>query len=123
LVDDVSGEPADETVSFSFDGADYEIELTAKNAKKLRAELGVWAASARVTRSKERRRHRSPAGNPGPRAAIERDESEAIRAWGKLNGYPVSVRGPIAFHLVDMYRADQAAQAASVAAVSPLTNG
>ena len=46
LVDDIDGTEATETVSFSFDGVDYEIDLTAANAKKLRSDLGSvreWA--------------------------------------------------------------------------------
>ena len=40
LVDDFDGEgPADETVEFSIDGVSYEIDLSARNAQKLRDEL------------------------------------------------------------------------------------
>jgi hypothetical protein len=36
LEDDLGGGPADETVHFAFGGAEYEIDLTAKNAKTFR---------------------------------------------------------------------------------------
>ncbi|MGH3966503.1 MAG: histone-like nucleoid-structuring protein Lsr2, partial [Pseudonocardiaceae bacterium] len=39
LIDDISGEPADETVRFGLDGKDYEIDLTAKHALALRENL------------------------------------------------------------------------------------
>ena len=43
LVDDFDGEgPADETVEFSIDGVNYEIDLSSKNAQKLRNELKPW---------------------------------------------------------------------------------
>ena len=42
LIDDLSGEKADETVSFALDGVAYEIDLSEANATKLRDELGTW---------------------------------------------------------------------------------
>jgi hypothetical protein len=43
LVDDFDGEgAADETVEFSLDGVSYEIDLSSKNAAKLRNELKQW---------------------------------------------------------------------------------
>lgn len=36
LLDDLDGGDAAETVSFALDGASYEIDLSAKNASKLR---------------------------------------------------------------------------------------
>jgi hypothetical protein len=39
LVDDLDGGTADETVTFSLDGAHYEIDLSSDNAKKLRSAL------------------------------------------------------------------------------------
>ena len=42
LIDDFDGKAADETVLFGLDGVTYEIDLSAKNAKKLRANLQPW---------------------------------------------------------------------------------
>ena len=43
LVDDFDGAgAADETVEFGLDGVSYEIDLSAKNAAKLRNELKPW---------------------------------------------------------------------------------
>ncbi len=48
LVDDVDGEaPADETVEFGVDGVTYEIDLSSKNAEKLRNQLSTWVEHAR----------------------------------------------------------------------------
>ena len=44
LVDDLSGEEAQETVRFGLDGTNYEIDLTEQNAKSLRdalSDLGI----------------------------------------------------------------------------------
>ena len=40
LEDDYDGGSADETVSFALDGAEYEIDLSSKNATGLREALG-----------------------------------------------------------------------------------
>ena len=39
LEDDLDGGPADETVRFGLGGADYEIDLSAKNARAFRKQL------------------------------------------------------------------------------------
>ena len=40
LEDDLDGGPADETVRFGFGGAEYEIDLSNKNARAFRNQLG-----------------------------------------------------------------------------------
>ncbi|WP_019873789.1 histone-like nucleoid-structuring protein Lsr2 [Sporichthya polymorpha] len=51
LEDDLTGGPADETVRFSLDGIDYEIDLSAKNAERLRSDLDMYVAAARRVRA------------------------------------------------------------------------
>ena len=49
LVDDIDGGVAHETVRFGLDGVLYEIDLSSRNAKKLRSELsGVMQACGAV---------------------------------------------------------------------------
>jgi hypothetical protein len=58
LVDDFDGEgAADETVEFSIDGVSYEIDLSAKNAKKLREVLMQWIEAGRRVGCRRRGRH------------------------------------------------------------------
>ena len=47
LIDDLDGSAATETVSFSLDGAAYEIDLSAGNATKLRDALSNYIANGR----------------------------------------------------------------------------
>ena len=47
LIDDLDQGAAEETVSFGLDGANYEIDLSAKNAAKLRDALATYVANAR----------------------------------------------------------------------------
>ena len=93
LVDDFDGEgAADETVEFGLDGVSYEIDLSSKNAAKLRNDLKQWVEAGR--RVGGRRRGRS-AGSGRGRAAIDREQSAAIREWARRNGHNVSTRGRI----------------------------
>ena len=105
LVDDFDGEgPADETVEFSIDGVTYEIDLSAKNAKKLRDDLKQWVDAGR--RVGGRRRGRS-GGAPGraARGSIDREQSAAIREWARRNGHKVSTRGRIPAEVIDAFHA------------------
>ena len=62
LVDDFDGEgPADETVEFSIDGVSYEIDLSARNAQRLRDEFKAWADAGRRDGHKVSTRGRIPA--------------------------------------------------------------
>ena len=73
LVDDFDGEgDADETVEFALDGVNYEIDLSAKNAAKLRSDLKKWVDAGRRTGGRRRGRGGSggaPASGGRGRAA------------------------------------------------------
>ncbi len=103
LVDDFDGAgSADETVEFALDGVTYEIDLSGKNAKALRNDLKKWVEAGR--RVGGRRRGRS--GGPGRgRAAIDREQSAAIREWARRNGHNVSTRGRIPADVIDAFHA------------------
>lgn len=47
LVDDLDGGEAEESVSFSLDGVNYEIDLSAANAEALREAIAPWVGHAR----------------------------------------------------------------------------
>ncbi|SHQ51260.1 histone-like nucleoid-structuring protein Lsr2 [Mycobacteroides abscessus] len=104
LVDDVDGLiDADETVEFGIDGVTYEIDLSSKNAEKLRGQLSTWVEHGR--RISGRRRTRAlPAPGRG-RASIDRDQAAAIREWARKNGRRVSSRGRIPADVVDAFNA------------------
>ncbi|MFV8244574.1 histone-like nucleoid-structuring protein Lsr2 [Mycolicibacterium peregrinum] len=102
LVDDFDGEAtADETVEFGLDGVTYEIDLSSKNATKLRNDLKQWVEGRRVG---GRRRGRA-AGPARGRGAIDREQSAAIREWARRNGHNVSTRGRIPADVIDAFHA------------------
>jgi nucleoid-associated protein Lsr2 len=97
LEDDLDGGPADETVRFALGGAEYEIDLSNKNAAAFRKQLAPFIEHARKAGPGQRRR-------PG-RAASSRDRSGGIRAWAKGQGIAVSDRGRIPASVVEQYQA------------------
>ncbi|MFE3191008.1 Lsr2 family protein [Nocardia sp. NPDC059240] len=103
LVDDYDGESkADETVFFSIDGNDYEIDLSNKNAGKLRESLESWTEKARKVGRSKRGSTKVAPGRTRP--AVDREESTAIREWARAQGHQVSSRGRIPAEIVDAYQ-------------------
>jgi hypothetical protein len=99
LVDDIDGGEADETVSFSLDGTSYEIDLSKKNAAKLRNSLEPFVANARKARKTTGRAGR------GSRTAGSRERSAEIREWAKNHGIKVNERGRIPANVIEQYEA------------------
>ncbi|MBF6348156.1 MULTISPECIES: histone-like nucleoid-structuring protein Lsr2 [Nocardia] len=99
MVDDYDGtSPAEETVTLALDGVTYEIDLSARNAGKLRDIVGGWAAHARRTGGRATKSKR-PA-----QAATDTRQTQAIREWARANGMEVSNRGRIAAEVIEAYK-------------------
>jgi len=95
--------PADETVSFSLDGTNYEIDLAEKNAKELRDAFARYVAAARkVGRGGTRA---SGGRSRGTGGRMDREQAGAIRDWARKNGHAVSDRGRIPASVVEAYEA------------------
>jgi hypothetical protein len=98
LIDDLDGGEAAETVTFGIDGATYDIDLSAKNAGKLRDSLAVYVASAR-------RSTRAGVVRRGGRSAArsDREQTQAIREWARKNGLQVGEKGRIPATILEAY--------------------
>jgi hypothetical protein len=94
LEDDYDGGEADETVSFGLDGAEYEIDLSSKNASQLRESLSPWLAHARKTGGRRRRTTKS----------TEPSSPSDIRAWAQTQGIEVSSRGRVSADVREAYQ-------------------
>jgi hypothetical protein len=106
LTDDLDGGEADRTVEFGLDGVTFTIDLSEKNAGKLRKALDPYLTVAtRVGRSgsgiDSRAGRRAAGGAATGRAS--RDQNQAIREWAGKNGYEVSERGRIPSSVVEAY--------------------
>ena len=101
LVDDIDGGSADETVSFSLDGVSYEIDLSAKNAGKLRDAFAQYVGQARRVGA------RSAGGRSIGRGRARRaggdNRTAEIREWARSNGHKVNERGRIPATVVEAY--------------------
>jgi hypothetical protein len=107
LVDDIDGGEADETVTFAVDGSQYEIDLSKKNAAKMRDLLAPYvAAGTKVGRASVTATARAAVNRPRGSAAADRDQNRAIREWAQGKGIPVSDRGRIKQEIVDRYQAE-----------------
>lgn len=102
LIDDLDGTVAAETITFGLDGRTYEIELSTKNANKLRNFLSAYMAAGRRTSTPTSRRPRKHHNDPRPTNA---DDNRAIREWAEQAGIPVAPRGRIRQKVVNAYHA------------------
>ena len=105
LIDDLDGGKAEESIRFGLDGISYEIDLSKKNATKLRTglepylkvaqKLGRTPAARGVTR-----------GRGAAPVRGDREQNQAIREWAQRNGLDVSPRGRIARSIIEQYEAE-----------------
>lgn len=113
LLDDIDGKPAQETVTFALDGLTYEIDLSAKNADKLRKTFTPYVDKARKADTR-RRTLRS-----GVRAADDRQRAADIRAWARQHGISVNERGRIPTQVAQAYESNDPAKAKEAAPKIP----
>ena len=98
LQDDIDGGPADETVRFAYDRAQYEIDLSAGNAQALRSALGKYIEHAR----------KAPAAPRQARGSRNRADTAAVRQWARAHGKEINDRGRIPASVMKEYEAAQA---------------
>lgn len=104
LTDDLDGGEADRTVEFGLDGVNYTIDLSDKNAGKLRKALDAYIhAGSRVGRGVVESRRSGRRGVATSPTRSDRDLNRAIREWAVQNGYEVSERGRIPSSVVQAY--------------------
>ncbi|MBB2945725.1 hypothetical protein FB565_005483 [Actinoplanes lutulentus] len=104
LVDDLDNGDADETVKFALDGIQYEIDLSEKNAAKLREVFEPYLnAGSRVARGGVVVGGRAARGRGG--ATADREQNKAIREWAKKAGKDISDRGRIPQEIVEEFHA------------------
>jgi len=97
LEDDLDGGPAEQTVRFAYEGTEYEIDLSKKNAAAFHKQLAPFLEHARKA-------GRGPARRRG-RTVASRQRSGDIRAWAKDHGIAVSARGRIPAGVAEQYQA------------------
>ena len=112
LVDDLDGGNADESVDFTVDNKRYQMDLSEKNAARLREILAPFIAAARHADGSTTTRTRR--NMIGARPSDAGGETAAIREWAGANGFNVSARGRIAASAREAYENRAASTAALV---------
>lgn len=104
LEDDLDGSDATETISFSLDGASYEIDLNDAHAAELRDAFAPYAGAARrAGRSGGSAPARRSAGRAGGNG--DKQRVQEIREWARTHGHKVSERGRLSAVVVEAYEA------------------
>jgi hypothetical protein len=97
LVDDVDG--LTETLDFSYRGVDYQIDLSARNARTLDKLLAPLLEGSRRSDMRSATQPRPVANAPS-----HAPQAKAVRAWAKDQGIKVSDRGRVATDVMNRYR-------------------
>jgi hypothetical protein len=100
LIDDIDGGKAAETIRFAIDGVEYEIDLSARNAGRLRKALDEFVANGRRVGGRQVARRKQTRRSPG-------HKPQDIRDWAKANGHAVADRGAIPATLREAFYAAQ----------------
>ncbi|MFE5703841.1 Lsr2 family protein [Rhodococcus koreensis] len=102
-IDDIDGTPIQngkgETIVFSVDGVDYEIDLKGKNAKEFHSTLTYYIEHATRVGGRKRR------SNPAVESSQGRMRAKEIREWAITEGYDLSPRGRIPAQIEEAYSA------------------
>jgi hypothetical protein len=108
ITDDLDGSPNAKTITYTFEGQEYEIDLSEENIEKLREALKPYLDKSRPverepvlelvpTGSRSRRR------SSGTRASSGRSDLAEIRTWAQGEGLPVAERGRIKQEIISKY--------------------
>ena len=111
-LDDIDGTPISEgkgeTIAFSVNGIDYEIDLSAKNAKEFYKKLDHYIDhAAKVGGRRSRSVGTLTSGSEVKRKPVQRDRDHvrAVREWAQEQGYDIGVRGRIPTEITEAYNA------------------
>src|SRR4051794_34130283 len=111
LIDDLDGSEGAETLHYTVDGVEYEIDLSEKNAKRFRSTLEEFTKASRrveaaprapvsITRAGGTRRRSSSSADGG---GSGRSDLAEIRKWAQEQGMQVAERGRIKKEIIDAY--------------------
>jgi Lsr2 len=106
LVDDLDGSDADGTVSFSVEGADYEIDLSASHARQLRDALAPYIGVAR-------RGGNSGRAQTGRKTIQAAPDPTEVREWARTQGIDIKARGRVAANVIAKFKAATAVEISS----------
>jgi hypothetical protein len=95
--DDIDGSRAEGTISFSFQGTSYEIDLSKANSRAFEKAMALYIGHAR--------RVRTTRGRASGRGRANAHDLSDVRNWASDNGYTVAPRGRVATEVLEAYDA------------------
>lgn len=101
ITDDLDGSKDATEVAFSFEGVDYTIDLSKKNAAAMARALKPYLDAATKVGGRGTRSRRANSS----RAVAPRRDLAAVREWARGQGFEVSDRGRVPAAVVEQYDA------------------
>jgi predicted GNAT family acetyltransferase len=102
ITDDIDGSSGAQTVTFAYQGQQFEIDLAEKNHVAFLASLKPFIDAAHVDSG---RRHTAGAsGTRRSRGSLSVDRT-AVRAWAEKQGIQIAERGRIRADVLEKYAA------------------
>ena len=98
FIDDIDGGPAEGTVRFGLDGADYEIDLSTAHNEELHKVLAGYVTHARKAGGTAGRSLRGRRGDSAP-------DTRKVREWAKAQGIDIKERGRVPAEVIEKYKA------------------
>jgi hypothetical protein len=102
LIDDLDGteikDGEAQSITFSWSGVDYSIDLSKANADKFEKAMGPYLEKAQRVSGRRSR----PTSSSSTQSQVD---TKAVRAWAEEQGLEVSARGRLSTDLIDRYRA------------------
>jgi hypothetical protein len=104
LTDDLDGSEATQTLNYTVDGQEYEIDLSEENIQRFHEALEPFVSKSRPV---ERRLIPTPTRRTGQRRSGRsgRDDIAQIRSWAEAQGMDVSARGRVKKEIIEAYDA------------------
>ena len=102
FISDISGAESNVSTSlFSFNGSEYEIDLTAKETEKLADLLKPYINAGRKASTRTARKKSVALRKPGPSGP----SAQVIRTWALAHGHKIPKRGRIPQNIRASYTA------------------
>ena len=109
FTDDLDGKPInpgfEHRLTFSYQGADYRIDLRPTNADKIEAVFAPYVKVAEKVSSAGNARAKTSTATKPSGSGRSAEQLKAIREWAGKNGFDVSPRGRIKADVIEAFDA------------------
>ena len=103
LIDDLDGSEGAETITYTVDGQEYEIDLSEENVQRFHEALEPYVSNSRQVQRQAAPARRGRGDGRRRGGSSGRDDIPEIRAWAESQGMDVSARGRVRKRIIDAY--------------------